>query len=70
MDAPDELGETFDTKAALAAAFAAQWAMIPMTRAMDTLVINISNRSSSLKDVLKAVYEKRRDYIEWVEIDQ
>tara|TARA_B000000557_G_C20612322_1_gene374412 strand:+ start:21 stop:674 length:654 start_codon:yes stop_codon:yes gene_type:complete len=70
MDAPDELGETFDTKEALAAAFAAQWAMIPMTRAMDTLVINISNRSSSLKDVLKAVYEKRRDYIEWVEIDQ
>lgn len=55
----------FDTKEAAAAGFAAQWAMIPLTRAMDTLVINVSNRPSTIKNVLKAVYEKRKDFIEW-----
>lgn len=66
--APKDHGGLFDTKEALAAAFAAQWVMIPLTRAMDTLVINLSNRSSTLKDVLKTVYEKRRDFIEWTRI--
>lgn len=68
IDAPEEHGSLFDTKETLAAAYAAQWAMIPMTRAMDTLVINVSDRSSPLKDVLKAVYEKRKDFIEWTKI--
>jgi hypothetical protein len=63
--APD-LGELFDTKEDLAAAFAAQWIMIPITRAMDTLVINVSMRQSRLKDVLKHVHERRSDFVEWI----
>lgn len=68
LDAPEDQDEMFDTKESRASAFAAKWAMIPMTRAMDTLVINVSNRPSVLKDVLKKVYEKRNDFIEWIEI--
>lgn len=68
LAAPKDHGGLFDTKEALAAAFAAQWAMIPVTRAMDTLVINLSQRSSPLKDVFMAVYEKRQDFIEWTRI--
>jgi len=69
IESPEDQGGLFDTEETLAAAYAAQWAMIPMTRAMDTLVINVSDRSSPLKYVLKAVYEKRRDFIEWTKID-
>ena len=64
----DDVG-LWGSKEELAAAFAAQWAMIPVTRAMDTLVINLAQRSSTLKDVLMAIYEKRQDFIEWITID-
>ncbi|MCC5973028.1 MAG: AAA family ATPase [Rubellimicrobium sp.] len=63
---PPDLGGLFDTKEDLAAAFAAQWVMIPITRAMDTLVINVSTRPSRLKDVLKHVHERRSDFVEWI----
>ncbi|MEX0730251.1 MAG: hypothetical protein WED00_15295 [Aquisalimonadaceae bacterium] len=69
MAVPKDHGGLFDTKEDLAAAFAAQWVMIPVTRAMDTLVINLSKRSSPLKDVLKTVCEKRQDFIQWTRID-
>ena len=63
---PPDLDGLFDTKEDLAAVFAAQWVMIPITRAMDTLVINISIRPSRLKDVLKHIYECRNDFVEWI----
>jgi len=65
---PPDLGGLFDTKEDLAAAFAAQWVMIPITRAMDTLVINVSTRPSRLKDVLKHVHERRNDFVEWITV--
>lgn len=63
---PPDLGGLFDCKEDLAAAFAAQWVMIPITRAMDTLVINVSTRPSRLKEVLKLVHERRNDFVEWL----
>ena len=39
-----DLGGLFETKEDFAPAFAAQWVMIPITRALDTLVINASTR--------------------------
>ncbi|MCC5987418.1 MAG: hypothetical protein JJT95_07035 [Pararhodobacter sp.] len=69
MNAPQELGGLFDTQEDLAAAFAAQWMMIPLTRAMDTLVINLSARTSPLKDALKCVFEQRQDFMEWLSLD-
>jgi hypothetical protein len=69
ISSPKSHGSLLDSKEEMAAAFAAQWAMIPLTRAMDTLVINLSKRSSPMKDVLKAIYEKRRDFIQWITIE-
>lgn len=65
---PQDLGELFGTQEELAAAFAAQWMMIPLTRAMDTLVINVSDRPSIIKDALKLVYKRRSDFVEWVRL--
>lgn len=55
----------FETNEELANAFASQWIMIPLTRAMDTLVINVSLRDSLLKDVLRNVRERRTDFVDW-----
>ncbi len=63
---PRELGGLFDTKEDMAAAYAAQWCMIPLTRALDTLVIHVSNNPSFIKDILLSVKEKRPDFVEWV----
>lgn len=63
---PRDYGELFDTPEELAAQYAARWAMIPLTRAMDTLVINVSPRPSSLKSSLKKVHERRSDFMQWI----
>jgi len=44
---------------------AARWIMIPLTRAMDTLVIQVGDGAGPLKTALKSVYARRRDFIEW-----
>ncbi|MEQ8387637.1 MAG: AAA family ATPase [Alphaproteobacteria bacterium] len=68
MAAPQDRGDLFDTEEELASAFAAQWTMIPFTRAMDTLVINVAHPSSMIKDALKEVHGKRPDFVEWITI--
>ena len=46
--------------------YAGQWMMIPMSRAIDTLVINLGHRDSTIKDDLLKIYEKGgHDCIEW-----
>lgn len=66
LSEPKDIGGLFDTKEELAAAFAAQWAMIPFTRAMDTLIINVSNRPSQIREVLRKVYAQRSDFMDWI----
>jgi len=46
---------------------AARWMMIPCTRAIDTLVINVGREPSSLKTVLAKVRDQRPDIVEWEE---
>lgn len=46
--------------------YAARWIMIPLTRAIDTLVINISSRDSEIKRVLQNVASKRPDFVEYI----
>jgi hypothetical protein len=41
--------------------------MIPCTRAIDTLVINVGREPSSLKTVLAKVRDQHPDIIEWEE---
>lgn len=47
---------------------AARWTMIPLTRAIDTLVINLSHTEGPLRTVLWRVAERRPDFVEWVEL--
>lgn len=48
---------------------ASRWAMIPLTRAIDTLVINVSDPSSFVAGALRGVHEKRRDFIDWINLN-
>jgi len=66
LGAPDEVGGLFDTKEELAAAFASRWTMIPLTRAMDTLVINVSSDPGFVKNALEVVQKQRNDFVEWI----
>ena len=42
------------------------WAMIPFTRAIDTLVITIKDKESSTGKLLKEIANKCRDYVSWM----
>ncbi len=43
-----------------------QWLLIPLTRAIDTLVINVSDHTSPVYKVLHAAYQHHSDTIEWI----
>ena len=43
------------------------WALIPLTRAIDTLIITLSNPNGYIADILKEVYEENPDFIEWID---
>jgi hypothetical protein len=45
--------------------FAKKWLMIPLTRAIDTLVIHIQNPDSYIGGVLKTVHRKFPDVVKW-----
>ena len=45
--------------------FAARWLMIPLTRAIDTLVIQIRSRDHYIGQVLQAVAQAYPDLVEW-----
>lgn len=46
--------------------YASRWLLIPMTRAMDTLVIQIGKKDSPVRDALKFAAEQYADFVEWV----
>lgn len=66
LEDPEEIGELFDTPEERAVVHASRWSMIPLTRAMDTLVINIGSHQSYIRDALQTVQSKRSDFIEWI----
>lgn len=68
MTSDQQIRNLFDTPEEAAATFAARWAMIPLTRAMDTLVINVSSTSSSAKSALKRIHARRSDFVEWLSL--
>ena len=47
---------------------AARWIMIPLTRAIDTLVINIGSVPGPLRSVLRSVADRRPDFVEWIDL--
>lgn len=56
-----------ETREEAAARHAARWIMIPLTRAIDTLVIGLGTVPSPLRGVLRRVAERHPDFVEWVE---
>jgi hypothetical protein len=51
-----------------AAKHAARWVMIPLTRAIDTLVIGLGKSPGPLRGVLRRVADCHPDFVEWVEL--
>ena len=43
------------------------WSLIPLTRAIDTVIITIKNPRSPFAVRLKSLAEKMSDFVEWVE---
>ncbi len=41
------------------------WTLIPLTRAIDTLVITIKDKNSEIGKKLYALYEENKDFVEW-----
>jgi len=66
LNSPEELGGLFDSQEDLARNYAAQWIMIPLTRAMDTLVINIKDSESEVGQVIEKVAMRCKDFVEWL----
>ena len=63
---PDSEGAlTHDPTAA--ARYAARWLMIPLTRAMDTLVIELTERESLLHAVVRQAAADHRDFVRTIE---
>ena len=43
------------------------WSLIPLTRAIDTLIITIKDKESSVCKMLESVYHRYPDFIQWIE---
>jgi hypothetical protein len=65
-DAPSSASNA-DHQASL---FAARWLMIPLTRAIDTLVIQVGGRPSPLKAALREVADACQDFVQWRTVRQ
>lgn len=46
--------------------FVANWCLIPLTRAMDTIVLHIEDSNSYISKILKEIYNDCPEYIEWI----
>jgi hypothetical protein len=50
--------------------FAARWLMIPLTRAVDTLVITLGQPNSYLSGLIRVLADgKCKDFVEWISLD-
>ncbi|HTE23661.1 AAA family ATPase [Flavitalea sp.] len=43
------------------------WSLIPLTRAIDTLIITIKDPGSDVAKLLRKVYEENPDFVQWVD---
>jgi hypothetical protein len=66
VDAPNE-ELALETPGERANRFVTLWTLMPLTRAIDTLVITLSNSNSEIARRLKEVSNTMPDVIEWVD---
>jgi hypothetical protein len=43
------------------------WSLIPLTRAIDTLIITLKDKDSKVGKALRKVYEQNPDFVQWIE---
>src|SRR6185312_5151032 len=53
-----------------ASKFAARWVMIPVTRAVDTLVIELGPAETPLHHALRRVASQHPDFVEWHSVEK
>jgi hypothetical protein len=63
-----EVDDLLETREEAAARHAAGWIMIPLTRAIDTLVINVGRAPGPLRDALAQVAARRADFVQWIDL--
>ena len=63
-----EIDALLETREEAAALHAARWIMIPLTRAIDTLVINVGRAPGPLRDALVEVAARRADFVQWIDL--
>lgn len=63
-----EIDALLETREEAAARHAARWIMIPLTRAIDTLVINVGTAPGPLRDALGEVAGRRADFVQWIDL--
>ena len=63
----EQLSLPLSTPQEKAEEFAYLWALIPLTRAIDTLVISLHDKNSRLGVILKELHLIHPDFIEWIE---
>lgn len=64
----DQRQELFFDEESAALDYAKRWLMIPLTRAIDTLVIHLADPDSFVGKLCRSLHEKFPDEIEWVRL--
>lgn len=54
-----------ESKEETAKKYAALWSLMPLTRAIDTLIITLKDENSEIGKALKSIAEKNQDYVHW-----
>ncbi len=62
---PNSVTISLSNKLQEAHLYAARWALIPLTRATDTLVVQISGQTSRVREALLGASTECRDIVEW-----
>lgn len=57
----------FESEEQFAQEHAARWALIALTRSVKTIVIEIKDKESHVSRMLHSIYQKNKDYINWIE---
>lgn len=58
---------TLETEEEKMKRFVYLWALIPLTRAIDTLIITVKNKNSEIGSKLYNIYTKYPDFVDWIE---
>lgn len=68
VSSPGSLDDLFETVDEAKRRIALSWCLIPLTRAIDVLVLQVSP-GTEVRELLYGVFEQNRDFVEWRQTD-